>query len=149
MRSEQEQIAGLKLVAAKLGEQVCNCMIEGTTGKTATGKLFSDVAILYAPVPGASQIVYAEGDGYDIWDSRGQKMLKTNVSLDEAVAIVTWEYKTNKINIVMERIHGKDWYKRKSEPEVLKALAYVSAQVMDNKLEKFRSETARQSPAQN
>jgi hypothetical protein len=134
MRSEEQQLEGLKIVAQKVVAQVCNC-------STFSAKYndVMDVACLVADeVDNPSEIVYAV-DGYDVW--KEGKPVQFNLTAEQAAEIVIREYKQAKIERIMVRMYGPNW--RKHRKKLAGVLAYITAQVEDVKAEKERSEKAR------
>src|SRR5262245_64278883 len=77
IKSPEEQLAGLQIVAEKLQALVCNCAIRPAG---------SDVAYLVAcDVHDPSEIVFA-AEGYDVWRWRGRYKYpaQTNLTADQA-----------------------------------------------------------------
>jgi len=122
MRTEQEQIAGLKkVVAMATAVARVNCAIGGGGGDVVT----LAAAIGEDAEPSDCEIVYASG-GYDVW--REGRLKESDLTAAEAVKILVTDYMEKKACIILDRIareEGAEAAKSKAGAVVKKLAEYT------------------------
>jgi hypothetical protein len=89
--TDAEQIAGLLTLQRVVGAYEVNTVLDRAPGDVACVKAIS--------TPDASEICFASGEGYDVWNWRNGKrqLVKTGLDVGAAANVVVVEYMTAKV----------------------------------------------------